>query len=203
MYGKVLSAYVTNLGKYTEGQLVGRWVDFPTTSQEIQNVLREIGIDGIRYEEIFITDYHSNIYGLTDCLDEYENLSVLNYIACKIQESGYDTEQLESLLEFGAYGGNVTELLTLLNNLDCYVMYGDIKDDYDLGYYLIHKTGLYTELQEKMGSLANYIDYEAYGRDVRIEESGLHTVNDYYVCMTDNPTVSNINDVPEEYRISV
>jgi len=202
MYEKVLSAYVTNLGKYTEGQLVGRWVDFPTTSQEIQRVLREIGIDGVRYEEIFITDYHSDILGLTDCLGEYESISMLNYLACKIQASDCDIEQLEALLEFGEYTGSVTELITLLDNTDCFVMYGDIKDDYDLGYYLIHEAGLYGEMQEKMGVLANYIDYEAYGRDVRLEESGLYTGSDYYVCMISSPTVSNVDKVPEEYRIS-
>lgn len=203
MHGKVLSAYVTNLGKYTEGRPVGRWIDFPTTSQEIQRVLREIGIDGVRYEEICITDYHSDIYGLTDCLGEYENLSMLNYLACKIQESDCDTKQLEALLEFGAYTGNAGELITLLDNTDCFAMYGNIKDDFDLGYYLVHETGLYGEIQEKIGVLAEYIDYEAYGRDVRIEEGGLHTVNDYYVCMTDTPTISNINDMPEKYRIDV
>ena len=59
MYEKILSAYVTNLGKYNEGELVGKWLDFPTTQKEINTVLKEIGIDGIRYEEIFITDYES------------------------------------------------------------------------------------------------------------------------------------------------
>ena len=34
MYEKLISAYVTNLGKYTEGELVGKWLDFPTTQTE-------------------------------------------------------------------------------------------------------------------------------------------------------------------------
>lgn len=51
MYRKILSAYITNLGRYVEGELVGKWVDFPVTSQEIQNVLKEIGIDGVRYRK--------------------------------------------------------------------------------------------------------------------------------------------------------
>ena len=33
-------AYITNLGKYNEGELVGEWVKFPTTSEELQ---KEIG----------------------------------------------------------------------------------------------------------------------------------------------------------------
>lgn len=68
MYEKILSAYVTNLGKYNEGELVGKWLDFPTTQTKINTVLKEIGIDGTRYEEIFITDYEA--YGRDVRLDE-------------------------------------------------------------------------------------------------------------------------------------
>ena len=30
------SAYITNLGKYTEGRTEGEWVDFPTTKEKLQ-----------------------------------------------------------------------------------------------------------------------------------------------------------------------
>ena len=41
-----LAAYVTNLGKYNEGYLVGEWVKFPVTPDEMQDVFRRIGIGG-------------------------------------------------------------------------------------------------------------------------------------------------------------
>ena len=31
-------AYITNLGKYNEGELVGEWVKFPTTSEDLKKV---------------------------------------------------------------------------------------------------------------------------------------------------------------------
>ena len=31
-------AFITNLGKYNEGALVGEWVKFPTTAEELQKV---------------------------------------------------------------------------------------------------------------------------------------------------------------------
>lgn len=48
--------FITNLGKYTEGELVGRWIDFPTTKGKLADVLSKIGIgskrnDGSLYEE--------------------------------------------------------------------------------------------------------------------------------------------------------
>ena len=34
-------AFITNLGKYNEGELVGEWVKFPTTSEELQQVFTQ------------------------------------------------------------------------------------------------------------------------------------------------------------------
>ena len=31
------AAFITNLGKYNEGALVGEWVKFPTTAEELKN----------------------------------------------------------------------------------------------------------------------------------------------------------------------
>ena len=61
-------AFVTNLGKYNEGMLVGEWVKLPTTEEEMQKVFERIGIGkqdefGQPYEEWFITDYECPIYG--------------------------------------------------------------------------------------------------------------------------------------------
>ena len=35
-------AFVTNLGKYNEGALVGEWVKFPTTEEEIKVVFTKL-----------------------------------------------------------------------------------------------------------------------------------------------------------------
>jgi len=74
-------AFVTNLGKYNEGMLVGEWVKFPTTEEEMQKVFERIGIGkqdefGQPYEEWFITDYECPIYGVQKMLGEYESLDI-------------------------------------------------------------------------------------------------------------------------------
>jgi len=33
-----LAAFITKLGKYNEGELVGEWVKFPTTAEELKEV---------------------------------------------------------------------------------------------------------------------------------------------------------------------
>ena len=45
----VFEAYITNLGKYAEGQLVGETLKFPATMEEVQSLLKNIGVDGMRY----------------------------------------------------------------------------------------------------------------------------------------------------------
>lgn len=42
----ILSGYLSNLGKYTEGRPAGEWVSFPTTAEHLKEVFDRIGIDG-------------------------------------------------------------------------------------------------------------------------------------------------------------
>ena len=84
-------AFVTNLGKYNEGMLVGEWVKLPTTDEEMQKVFERIGIGkqdefGQPDEEWFITDYECPIYGVQKMLGEYESLDKLNYLAALIDD---------------------------------------------------------------------------------------------------------------------
>ena len=36
------AAFITNLGKYNEGELVGEWVKFPTTAEELKKVFGSV-----------------------------------------------------------------------------------------------------------------------------------------------------------------
>ena len=152
-------AYVTNLGKYNEGRLVGEFLKFPTTTEEVQALLKRIGIDGVRYEEIFITDYEVNISGLYDCLGEYESIDELNYLASLISEMDQiDREKFEAVIDSGEYSGSVKELINLTQNLDCFEFYPGVEDDETLG-------RIYVEDMEAIDvpeHLLNYFDYEAY-----------------------------------------
>ena len=165
-------AFVTNLGKYNEGMLVGEWVKLPTTEEEMQKVFERIGIGkqdefGQPYEEWFITDYECPIYGVQKMLGEYESLDKLNYLAALIDElSLSDQEKLVAVMEAGCDEvSDIDDLINLTFNLDCYDIMPGINDESDLGYYYAHEAGIYSE--KDLGPLANYIDYERYGRDMR------------------------------------
>ena len=203
-------AFITNLGKYNEGYLVGEWVHFPVEPEELQDVFKRIGIGstddfGQPYEEWFITDYDCYIPGLYDILGEYESLDELNYLANKIEELSKDEwEVFNAAVEMGEYTGSVKDLINLTENLDCYNFYSDIHSDSDLGYYWIEESGAYDT--RAMGSLSSYIDYEAFGRDIRLEEGGDFT--DYgYIVNNQDRFIERYNgdreDIPDEYRAFV
>ena len=171
------AAFITNLGKYNEGELVGEWVKFPTTADELKKVFERIGIGstddfGQPYEEWFITDYDCYVDGLYDKLGEYANLDELNYLASKLDDmTQSEYEQFQAAVEMGEHTGSIQDIINLTENLDCYDVYPDIEGYEDLGRYYIDEL----EAMQVPDHLRNYIDYEAYGRDVALEEGGEFT----------------------------
>ena len=205
MENGVIEAYVTNLGKYNEGQLVGEWVKFPVSKEEMSAVLDRIGI-GAEYEEIFITDYDTSLYGVSSQLGEYENLDKLNYLAGVIAElDASEREKYEAVLESGLSLGQegIDGLINLAYNLDNYDMLPGVEDEDDLGRYYAEL--MYGEdMEKKMGELANYIDFARYGSDCQINESGMFTDKGYMRdtgCDWNEYFDGSLEDIPDEYRL--
>lgn len=203
----VFRAYITNLGRYNEGYLVGEWVDFPIkyenmdVKEAINEILCRIGVDGVCYEEYFITDFESDMDGLVDCFGEYENLLLLHFLACKIQEMDYGIEQFESMIAYGEMIGSVEELINLTDNAECFYFMPDVENDYDLGYEWVENSGIFTQELKSLGRLADYIDYESYGRDIRFDEGGIHTKNGY-IALIDSMSISfdwSKDEIPKKY----
>ena len=200
------AAFITNLGKYNEGELVGEWVKFPTTAEKLKEVFKRIGIGqkddfGQPYEEWFITDYDCYVDGLYSKLGEYENLDELNYLASKLDEmSESEYAQFQAGMEMGDHCGSLQEIINLTENLDCYEVYPDIHDYDDLGRYYIEEL----DVMQVPEHLQNYIDYEAYGRDVALEENGTFTDQGYVRDTGDSFHEyydGERGSIPDEYRV--
>lgn len=149
----VISAFITNAGKYAEGELIGQWVDFPTEKKVVQRTLKEIGVDGVNYEEYFMSDYNTEVEELIDYLPEYCDIDELNYLAAEIGNLGnYELEIYEAALELGYNLQSVKDLINLTDNTDCYGYLKNVTDDNDLGYYWIEESGCYDT--KAMGNLS-------------------------------------------------
>ena len=190
---------MTNLGKYNEGQLVYERVAFPTDTETVQAALKKIGIDGIRYEEFFIADYDGSMPQLHKHLGEYESIDELNHLACLLSELDEDElEVFEAVMDSGEYTGSVKDLINLSQNLDSYNFYSDIHTEEELGRMYIQEL----EAVPVPEHLIDYIDYEAYGRDVRINEDG-HLAPGGYVVGGGSfvEHYHGIEDIPDEHRV--
>ena len=195
----MIEAYITNLGKYVEGDLCGEYLKLPASQEDVQALLSRIGVDGVLYEEVFITDYKMGVASLHGCLDEYESIDELNYLASLLDDMDEgDIEKFEAAIAYGEHANGVAELINLAQNLDCYEHYPEVTTEEELGYYLIDELGALSIPEH----LVNYFDYEAYGRDAHlnggtltdagyVEHNG-SSFTEYY---------GGVDDIPDEYKI--
>ena len=157
-----IRAWIGNLGKYNEGELVGAWVSFPIDKDELEKVLKEkvlIGTTdefGQPYEEYGIFDWESDYI---DYPGEHANLDEINEWAEKIDDlKDWEKNTFEAANEAGL----VDNILDF--DADDYVLLNGIDSDEDLGYYYVDN--LYNGDVSQIRNAEDYFDYEALGREL-------------------------------------
>ena len=160
-----ISIYLTNLGKYVEGCLMGEWVKLPIDKDKLQDVLTRIGINE-RYEEYFITDYETLLSNLH--ISEYASITELNELAEKIDElADYDYDKLGAVLECES-SMSISEILEIIEDLDSFDLLTDVEDDEALGEYYAECCCIFAGIPDH---IQRYFDFESYGRDIRLESN--------------------------------
>jgi antirestriction protein len=160
-----MKIYLTNLGKYNEGELIGEWVELPVSQEELQEVFKRIGINE-EYEEYFITDYECDLYEV----GEYENIDKLNDIAERIKELDEEESKVVKAL-MQELGYTLDEAIKKVNNGD-YRIYYDCDDMADVAFQVVEECDY---LNNASDIVARYFDYESFGRDLGIEGTYIFT----------------------------
>ncbi len=120
-------------------------------------------------EEITVTI--DSIEELPDLNCERLTLDLANSIAENVEDVGEDL-----VLSFIESDNSDPSYLASVDFDDCN-LYPDISTDRELGEYLVEEVGV--ELSKE--KLLLYIDYEKFGRDVRLEEGGSFVDKGYFV----------------------
>ena len=174
-----------------------QWLELPTTPQALRELLQNIGGDRQGWYLGEVNCHLYNAAAVEDCTD----INELNYLAAAL-EALTDGEfgSYQAIVDTGRHCDTIQDMINLTENLDCYEVNPNITDYDDLGRYYIDEL----EAMQIPDCLQNYIDYEAYGRDVALDEDGQFT--DYgYVRDTRNSFIEaydgNPENIPEEYRV--
>lgn len=168
----VLRGALTNLGKYNEGGLDYVWVSFPCDEDDFQDSLKKIGIgedrgDGSVYEEWFFSDWDTD-YDWVDLsnLGEYEDFDDVNEYA-EVLENIVDEGTEEEFKAAMEYSGDFHDAVDLVETGSVMKISDESMSnrmDEAIGYYYVDSIGF-----SGLSNVENYFDYEAYGRDIRIE----------------------------------
>lgn len=133
---------------------------------ELEYVASEFGYD---VEDVSTTI--QSIEELPDLDVERSPLFVFNELAEKLED--VDEDIVLSFIE-----SNSSDPKELLNaEFDDCSLYSDVSTDRELGQYIVEDMGV--ELSREQ--LERYLDYEKFGRDVRLEEGGSFVDRGYFV----------------------
>ena len=158
-----ISIFLTNLHKYNSGILCGEWLKLPIPQEELDAVIGRIGSEG---DEFFITDYEVLFGNLH--ISEYASIQELNELAEKIDGlADYDYEKLGAVLECESCM-TIAEILEIIDELDNFDLLTEVDNDEALGEYYAEACCIFHNIPD---SISRYFDFEAYGRDIRLESN--------------------------------
>ena len=147
-----MKAYITNLGKYNEGCLIGKWVDFPIDEDDFKKELESIGVkENTMYEEWFVTDYDCSLFDMYDAFGEYPNIDDINEVAEALEDN---ESEFTALMEVYNY----TDALRYLES-DNYTFYEGMTLE-DVAYEIVEECYNLPEIAQR------YFDYKAFARDL-------------------------------------
>lgn len=154
----IAKAYIANLGKYNEGELVGGWIDLPTTDEDIETFLKDVVKLNSEYEEYALHDWESEYL---EYPGEYVDIYELNEQCDNIKElDEYDMQVFRAAQE--VFDVDIEDF-----DADDYRLYEGCYTDEDLAYEMIAGIG---DIEDAVSHPEYYIDEKQLRRDLEMDD---------------------------------
>ena len=199
---EVFSIQLHNRQLYEQGK-DGVWLDMPTTTEQLQAALRQIGISADNPQDFFINGFsypEGQRLALPYDMMLAADVDELNFLAARLgQLDAAEIAELNAALQ-NPKGGfeNIGQIIDFTENVDYYVHLPDVHTAAALGDYYLYRSGMVDMPQEwKAG-----IDTAQFGRHIAQQEQGAFTEYGYIVKSGDEwQRIHEGQPVPEEYRV--
>lgn len=168
----VFYAEIVNASEYRKqnrGQ--AKLLYFPTDKETVKKTLENIGLSaGTANNNYIFKNYVSRLYDDTLPFPISADINELNELAKLIQGmDDYEAEVFFRAVDAKEHISDVADLINLAHNTECYNIVWDISSWDGVGAYYAEKAGFG---KDDMGDLADYFDYEAYGKDYAAQNGG-------------------------------
>ena len=201
---ETFSILIDSRSRFETGQPGGVWLSMPTTTEQLHEAMKSVGITADNPQDFFINGFaNTEEYPFDVPLPVIQRSTIdeLNYLGKLMEmQSDDDRDKFTAAVTLGEHAGSVKDLINLAQNLDCYWIYPTVRTEADYGYYLIDELDE-LELPEEA---KKYFKYEEYGRDAVQKDRGQFTAQGY--IYNNGNTFSQWyngreNDIPKEYRV--
>ena len=181
----------------------GVWLDLPTTTEQVQAALRQIGISSDNPQGLFISGYFAEEekrFAIPYNMVLASNVDELNFLASRLETlSTGERAELNAVLQAPQSElSSIGRITDFPENVDYYVHLPDVHGPAQLGDYYLNRSGMVDMPEEWKGG----IDTAQFGRYVAQQEQGVFTEYGYLVKSGDAwQKVHEGQPVPEEYRV--
>ena len=161
----------------------GVWLDLPTTTEQVQAALRQIGISSDNPQGLFVSGYFAEEekrFAIPYNMVLASSVDELNFLAARLEtlSAGERAELNAALQAPQSELSSIGKITDFPENVDYYVHLPEIHGPAQLGDYYLNRSGMVDMPEEWKGG----IDTAQFGRYVAQQEQGVFTQYGYAVC---------------------